>query len=125
MRQVVILVEGQTEEALVKEVLGPAASKQRIYLQPVIVKTSETPKATHHGGGNWKHYGKMLKLFSAQKQWWRIGLLIDYYKYPAGAPDLNVEAPSESRQRRPAVGAHGCSARRVPGPALPSAHRPP
>lgn len=96
MRQVVILVEGQTEEALVKEVLGPAASKQRIYLQPVIVKTSETPKATHHGGGNWKHYGKMLKLFSAQKQWWRIGLLIDYYKYPAGAPDLNVEAPSES-----------------------------
>ena len=43
MKRVVVLVEGQTEEALVDEVLAPAALARGVHLAPVIVITSATP----------------------------------------------------------------------------------
>ena len=47
MRQIALLVEGQTEERVVAQVLAPAAWKHDIVLQPIVVCTS----AGHHGGG--------------------------------------------------------------------------
>lgn len=44
MRQVCILVEGQTEEAVVKTLLIDAAKARDIYLIPIIVRTSLTQR---------------------------------------------------------------------------------
>lgn len=96
MRQVVILVEGQTEEALVKEVLGPAASMQGTYVTPVVVTTSATPTGAHHGGGHWKHYHTQLQDLLKASHWHRVGLLLDYYQYPKGAPEREEATSSES-----------------------------
>lgn len=96
MRQVVILVEGQTEETLIKEVLGPAASKCETYVTPVVVTTSATPTGAHHGGGHWKHYHAKLQGLLKAPHWHRVGLLLDYYQYPRGAPGRDVATPSES-----------------------------
>ena len=96
MRQVVILVEGQTEETLVKEILGPAASKCGTYVTPVVVTTSATPTGAHHGGGLWKHYHAKLQALLRAPHWHRVGLLLDYYQYPKGAPGREVATPSES-----------------------------
>ena len=52
MRQVCILVEGQTEEAVVKTLLIDAAEARGIYLTPIIVRTSLTPAGASRGGGH-------------------------------------------------------------------------
>jgi len=52
MRQVCILVEGQTEEAVVKTLLIDAAEARGIYLIPIIVRTSLTPAGASRGGGH-------------------------------------------------------------------------
>lgn len=96
MGQVVILVEGQTEEALVNEVLGPAASMRGTYVTPVVVTTSATPTGAHHGGGHWKHYHAKLQGLLKASHYERVGLLLDYYQYPKGAPGREVPSPSES-----------------------------
>lgn len=46
MKRVYLLVEGQTEEAFVKELLEPHYARQQIYLTPIIVSTSPG----HKGG---------------------------------------------------------------------------
>ncbi|WP_454925027.1 hypothetical protein [Actinomyces gerencseriae] len=51
MKRVVVLVEGQTEEALVDEVLAPAALARGVHLAPVIVITSATPTGARRGEG--------------------------------------------------------------------------
>ena len=96
MRQVVILVEGQTEETLVNEVLGPAASMRGTYVTPVVVTTSATPTGAHHGGGHWKHYHTQLQDLFKASHLERVGLLLDYYQYPKGAPGREAATPSES-----------------------------
>ena len=60
MKRVVVLVEGQTEEALVDEVLAPAALARGVHLIPVVVITSATPTGARRGGGSWRHYDTRL-----------------------------------------------------------------
>ena len=60
MRQVCLLVEGQTEEAIVNTLMTDAAAARSIYLTPIIVHTSLTPTVASRGGGSWKHYDRQL-----------------------------------------------------------------
>ena len=99
MRQVCILVEGQTEEAVVKTLLIDAAQARGIYLTPIIVRTSLTPAGVSRGGGSWKHYDKQLNELLSQSHWDAIGLMVDYYGYPSGAPGFELsEASGDQRQ---------------------------
>ena len=99
MRQVCILVEGQTEEAVVKTLLIDAAEARDIYLIPIIVRTSLTPAGASRGGGSWRHYDKQLNDLLSQSHWDVIGLMVDYYGYPSGAPGFELpEAPGDQRQ---------------------------
>lgn len=82
MRQIALLVEGQTEERVVDQVLAPAAREHDIELQPIVVCTS----AGHHGGGSWRHYHDKLRPLLEEKHWAAVGLLVDLYGYPKGAP---------------------------------------
>jgi len=99
MRQVCILVGGQTEEAVVKTLLIDAAEARDIYLIPIIVRTSLTPAGASRGGGSWRHYDKQLNDLLSQSHWDVIGLMVDYYGYPSGAPGFELpEAPGDQRQ---------------------------
>ena len=99
MRRVCILVEGQTEEAVVKTLLIDAAEARGIYLTPIIVRTSLTPAGVSRGGGSWKHYDRQLNELLSQSHWDAIGLMVDYYGYPSGAPGFELpEAPGDQRQ---------------------------
>lgn len=51
MKQVFILVEGQTEEVIVNDVLAPPAQAHGFALTPTVVITSATPTGAHRGGG--------------------------------------------------------------------------
>lgn len=65
MMRVYIIVEGQTEEAVVKDLLASHFSQLNIELYPIIVKTS----IRHKGGGRrwskWKN--DILKVLKQQK----------------------------------------------------------
>ena len=101
MRQVCILVEGQTEEAIVKTLLIDAAEARAIYLIPIIMRTSLTPAGASRGGGSWKHYDRQLNDLLSQSHWDLVGLIIDYYGYPSGAPGFELpEAPGDQRQQQ-------------------------
>ncbi len=44
MRKVLVLVEGQTEEAFIKRVLGPALWSRQVAITPVVLKKGVGPK---------------------------------------------------------------------------------
>ena len=49
--KVLVLVEGQTEEKFIKEVLAPSLSARRIWLIPTIIVTKRTGSSPAHKGG--------------------------------------------------------------------------
>ena len=99
MRQVCILVEGQTEEAVVNTLLVKEAAARDVHLIPIIVRTSLTPAGASRGGGSWNHYDRQLNDLLSQSHWDLVGLIIDYYGYPSGAPGFELpEAPGDQRQ---------------------------
>ena len=97
-RLVAVIVEGPTEEALVQRVLAPRALVHDTSLQAIVVTNSSTPRGAVRGGGGWKHYDRLLRPLLAQPHWHRVGLLIDYYGYPHGAPGREADGRAEDRQ---------------------------
>lgn len=90
--QVVILVEGQTEEAFIQRVLQPYVGSE-VFLQAVIVHTSRAADGSaHRGGGAWRNYDRMLRDLLGQRHWTMITTLIDFYGYPPGAPACSCRA---------------------------------
>jgi Domain of unknown function (DUF4276) len=121
VKQVAILVEGQTEEQFVIRVLRSHVASSGLWLQPIVVETSRTPTGLKaRGGGGWKHYDRNLRVLLGQGHWHRIGLLVDYYAYPADGP--GAEAPGTGRPRHQrvlkALAAEYPDPRFVPGLAL-------
>ena len=107
MRQVAMLVEGPTEEAIVRDVLVPAALRRAVCLVPIIVITSATPAGARRGGGHWRHYNKQLQALLRGSHWHRVGLLIDYYQYPKGAPGRDAECRNHGEHQRAITRAGG------------------
>ena len=99
MKQVFILVEGQTEEVIVNNVLAPSARARGFALTPTVVITSATPTGVHRGGGGWRQYDIRLRSLLGASHAHRIGLLIDYYQYPQGAPGYGIGGNGTQRQR--------------------------
>jgi hypothetical protein len=89
--RVAILVEGQTEEAFVTQVLQPHLGYENAYLTPIVVHTSRAADGTafRGGGGKWSHYSKHLQRLLAQPHWSSVTTMIDYYAYPASAPQCS------------------------------------
>jgi len=95
---VFLLVEGPTEKTLADMVLAPAAAKRNLTLETRIVRTSATSSGSHRGGGGWQGYNQMLRGLLRASHLRRIGLLIDYYQYPRGAPGRDIPGEGVARQ---------------------------
>jgi hypothetical protein len=90
-----ILVEGQTEEKFIKELLVPYFENQSIYIVPIIVSTSRRKSGSKYKGGVvsfWQVKSELLKLLKDSSAS-MVTTMIDYYgldnSFP-GKGDTNV-----------------------------------
>jgi len=96
-----LLVEGQTEETFVRDVLAPHYSFQQIFIEPIIILTSPG----HHGGV--KHYGKIrhqLVRLCREDPGCFISTLFDLYGLPSDFPGkIDAEYPATGTGAQKAV----------------------
>lgn len=86
MKRVAVVVEGQTEQQFVEQVLAPRLLAQDVYPQAIITKTRESAAGAHRGGGDWSHYARILRQLVTQPQWSLVTTMMDFYAYPGNAP---------------------------------------
>ena len=91
MTRLYVVVEGQTEEAFVKGVLGPQLLERHVLAEPIIVTTSrESGGRKHKGGGLWKHWrADLVRVLCEQVPggaW--VTTMFDLYGLPKDFPDL-------------------------------------
>ncbi len=101
-----LLVEGQTEEAFAKTVLGPHLARFEVAVTPIVVKTSVDPITgqKRKGGGRWKHWHEDLhRLTSTQRRLEaRFSTLFDLYGLPGDFPGLAEHGANRDTLRRAA-----------------------
>lgn len=90
MRHICVLVEGQTEEIVVRDVLNPQLGDD-VWLTPVILKTSRPAGGAAGKGGvsAWQKIERDLRLLLRNPSYHRVTTLIDYYGLPQGAPGMD------------------------------------
>jgi hypothetical protein len=88
MAKVLILVEGQTEETVVKRTLGPHLSSLRVFLAPTIIATKRIKSGPSFKGGM-PSYAKVrreiLRLLGDSSAA-LVTTMIDFYGLPASFP---------------------------------------
>lgn len=100
MKRCLILVEGQTEERFVKDVLCPELQTKGLYLMPTILTTKIVKNGRNFKGGvtNYDKLAadlrKLLRDSSAL-----ITTLIDYYGLPADTPGMSGRPIASARER--------------------------
>lgn len=94
MRKVLILVEGQTEERFVKDVLQPYLWGGGVHPEPKIVTTKRVKRGAHFKGGitNFKKVEDDLRRFLGDTNAALITTMFDYYGLPDDFPGMpNLE----------------------------------
>lgn len=87
-----ILVEGQTEAALVKTVLAPHLVTFGVWTTPIIVMTSKAPNGQRKkGGGDWQKWKRHLEILLGENRGDGacVTTLIDLYGLPGNFPSLD------------------------------------
>ena len=91
MKKVLILVEGQTEETVVRDVLSPYLSSRSTYLEPIILKTKRQKWGTAFKGGI-QSFGQVrrdLLPLLGDTSAVAVTTLIDYYGLPRDFPGMD------------------------------------
>ena len=87
-KRVLVLVEGQTEERFVKDVLGPAFEAQGLYLRPTILTTSRLKDGTRFKGGvtSFVRFESDVKRLLWSPGGALVTTMVDYYGLPSDFP---------------------------------------
>lgn len=92
MKKILVLVEGQTEEKFIKEILSPYLNTKYIYILPIIISTKRTKTGLKYKGGI-VSFGqvksellKLLKDSSASL----VTTMIDYYGLDKSFPGVGT-----------------------------------
>jgi hypothetical protein len=94
MVKVHVLVEGQTEEEFVRQILDEYLSPKGIYLNPVIAKTKRAISGNSAFRGGMVSYGKIafdLKQLLRDSSASLVTTMIDFYRLPADFPGFTDE----------------------------------
>ena len=93
MTRVVLVVEGQTEETFVNQVLAPALSLAGIYITATRIMTSQTATQKFKGGlVNFEHLDRdVTKLLNSDQRRY-VSCMVDLYKLPNTAPGYEEAA---------------------------------
>lgn len=104
MKLIHILVEGQTEEEFVRDILNEHLAAKGIYLNVVLAKTKRAIGANPAFRGGIVSYGKVefdLKGLLRDSSAAMVTTMIDYYRLPSDFPNFNdVEAKTGAAQKR-------------------------
>lgn len=94
MKRCLVLVEGQTEERFVKDLLAPELQARGLDMTPTLLKTKKVLSGTDFKGGVTR-YGKMRAdlLPLLRDRGALITTVIDYYGLPDDTPGMNTRPP--------------------------------
>lgn len=102
MRKLHILVEGQTEEVVVNEIIAPYLSDDDVFVSTSILRTrlSAGGNPANRGGvTTWAKIHRDLKLLLRDSSITVLTTLIDYYGFPDDAPGM-ADRPNGSPHAR-------------------------
>lgn len=90
MRKLHILVEGQTEEVVVNDVIKPYLSSDDLYVTTSILTTKRPAGGSAYKGGvtSWGKISRELQLLLGDTSTTLLTTLIDYYGFPGDAPGM-------------------------------------
>ena len=115
MKQGLILVEGQTEEAFVRTVLRPyLVEKVNLWLEPTIVVTKRVAAGPSFKGGLGSYRklrSDLLRRFDAS-HFTVVTTLFDYYGFPADAPGI-ADLPASATPQQKALHVQDAFARDI------------
>jgi hypothetical protein len=100
VRRVHILVEGQTEEIVVREVIAPELAPD-IWLQPVLLTTKRPAGGPNHKGGvsTWAKIEKDIRLLLRDSSASHVTTMLDYYGLPSDAPGMDTRPNGTAYER--------------------------
>ena len=102
--RLIIVVEGQTEEAFVKEVLKPHLDDRGVYTSATVVGKMNAQKRGHRGrgGGHFRHWKKdILRILGGDRSDdLRVTTLFDLYGLPEDFPGLDEHGSDTDTARR-------------------------
>jgi Domain of unknown function (DUF4276) len=89
-KRVLILVEGQTEERFVKDVLGPAFFDRELFFQPTILVTKRVKDGPSFKGGvtNYARFKKDAGRLLNSAGGALVTTMLDYYRLPLDFPGM-------------------------------------
>jgi len=101
MKKVLILVEGQTEETVVRDVLSPYLANRGAYLEPIILKTKREKWGTTFKGGirSFDQVRRDLLPLLGDTSVAAVTTLIDYYGLPQDFPGMGSRPASDPYAR--------------------------
>lgn len=88
MKQIMILTEGQTEEAFINKVLAPYFIEKDIYLYATMICTKKTKGVRQYRGGlsSYDQVKRDLNLLLKSTQFDKVTTFLDYYGLPSDFP---------------------------------------
>jgi Domain of unknown function (DUF4276) len=100
-RRVHLLVEGQTEEILVREVIQPYLEDNGWLVSSSILVTKRIAGGSNHRGGvtNWARLAREIQLLLRDTNLDALTTVIDYYRFPDDAPGTATRPPGDAYQR--------------------------
>ncbi len=111
MKRVLILVEGQTEERFVKDVLAPSFWERRVYLSPTLLVTKRIKNGPSYKGGvtSFAHFESDVRRLLHGAGDALVSTMIDYYGLPSDFPGMTsrpVGRPALERARHVELAIH-------------------
>jgi hypothetical protein len=94
-----VVVEGRTEEAVVRNVLVPHLATMGVYLFPIVVRTSPGHKG---GGSHWAKWENDIRRLLKQHRGpdVRVTTMFDLFRLPKGFPGLQEHGGNPDSRRR-------------------------
>lgn len=98
MRRLHLLVEGQTEETVARDIVGPHLERQGWYVSFSVIKTKRPAAGPAYRGGVtcWAHVLRDVRLLLRDSSVGVLTTLMDYYGFPQDSPGMadrpNVDA---------------------------------
>ena len=100
-KRILILVEGQTEERFVKDVLAPAFWEREVFLIPTLLVTKRVKNGPNFKGGvtNFGKFANDVKLLLNGAGDALVTTLLDYYGLPPDFPGMTTRPAGSPAQR--------------------------
>lgn len=112
-KRVLILVEGQTEERFVKDVLAPPFLERQLFFHPTILVMKRVKDGPNFKGGvtSFAKFERDARRLLHSSGGALVTMMLDYYQLPADFPGMKSRPPNSSPRERvrhveSAIGAH-------------------